>query len=140
MLLAHNRALKAIEADMAAAGVIPLNLYDVLLELNDAEDGLRMQELGQQVVLSRTRVSRLVDELERSGHVERHPHPDDGRATLARITDDGRAALRIAAPIYLEGIHRHFTSYLSETERRTISKGLTNVARSHDGLSLPKVR
>jgi len=135
MLLAHNRALRAIEADMAAEGVIALNLYDVLLELDNAPNGLRMQELGERVVLSRTRVSRLVDELETSGNVTRHPHPGDGRATIARITSAGRGALRAAAPVYLQGINRHFTSHLSATEQTAITNGLTRVVAFHDRAS-----
>ena len=140
MLLAHNRAVKAIEADMASAGVIPLNLYDVLLELNGKREGLRMQELGEQVVLSRTRVSRLVDELEASGYVERVAHPDDGRAKLAQITARGHTALTEAAPIYLEGINRHFSSHLSAAEQVSITQGLTKVVDFHDKPSMPAVR
>ena len=77
MLLAHSSALRAIEADMGAAGSIPLSWYDVLLELNGAGGRLRMQELAGRVVLSRTRVSRLVDELEHRGLVTRQPDPTD---------------------------------------------------------------
>ncbi len=132
MLLAHNRSLRAIENDLKAAGVIPLNWYDVLLELKAADEGLRMQELSERVVLSRTRVSRLVDELEAKDLVTRHPHPEDGRATLAKITKDGATALRAAAPIYLDGIERHFTAHLTSTEQRSITKGLSRVVAAQD--------
>lgn len=131
MLLAHNRALRAIEGDLAAAGVIPLNWYDVLLELRAAPEGLRMQDLGERVVLSRTRVSRLVDELERQGLVARQSDPDDGRATLAKITKDGTAALRSAAPIYLAGIDRHFSAHLTAAEQLSITGGLHKVIAAH---------
>ena len=95
VLLAQSRALRAIERDLDDAGVISLAWYDVLLELNAAPDRrLRMQELGLRAVLSRTRVSRIVSELESAGLVERVPDPDDGRATFATITTAGRAALR----------------------------------------------
>ena len=81
LLLAHSRAVRAIEVDVDAEGTIPLAWYDVLLELNAADDGqLRMQDLGMRAVLSRTRVSRIVGELEDAGLVKRRPHPDDGRA------------------------------------------------------------
>ena len=61
LLLAHNRAVRAIEADLDATEAVPLGWYDVLLELQAEPDGLRMQDLGERAVLSRTRVSRLVD-------------------------------------------------------------------------------
>lgn len=133
VLMAQHRVVRAIEADLAAAGVIPLTVYDVLLELNSAPGRcLRMQQLGQRVVLSRTRVSRLVDDLEADGLVERRPDPDDGRATLACLTPKGRHAFRRAAPMYLRGIEQHFTALLTDDERRTIARGLQRVVDHHD--------
>lgn len=133
--MAHNRALRAIEADLRAAGTISLTWYDVLLELNGAGGELRMQELAHRVVLSRTRVSRLVDELERRGLVCREPDPDDGRSVRACITPDGRAALRAAAPRYLAGIERHFLRHLDATERQAIARGLGRVIDAHESPS-----
>jgi DNA-binding MarR family transcriptional regulator len=133
VLLAQNRAVRAIERDLDDAGAIPLGWYDVLLELNAAPDRrLRMQELGRRAVLSRTRVSRLVGELERAGMVVRATDPDDGRATLATMTDAGRAAFVAAAPIYLAGIDRHFNRYLSAGQQRSIAAGLQRVIDAHD--------
>jgi DNA-binding MarR family transcriptional regulator len=131
LLLAHHRAVRAIEADLEAAGVIPLTWYDVLLELRAAPDGLRMQELGRRVVLSRTRVSRLVDELEAKGLVERSPDPDDKRATIASITPAGEAAFRAAAPVYLAKIDEHFNAYLTDAQRQVIATGLQRVVDGH---------
>lgn len=133
VLRAQHRVVRAIEADLAAAGEIPLSWYDVLLELNAAPDRrLRMQDLGERVVLSRSRVSRLVDELEREGLVERLADPTDGRALLAHLTDAGRAALRRAAPRYRDGIDHHFARYLSAGERRTVAEALERVVAAHD--------
>lgn len=132
LLLAHSRALTAIEADMEAAGTIPLTWYDVLLELRQEPKGLRMQELGDRVVLSRTRVSRLVDELEARGLVERRPDPVDGRATIASITGAGEDAFRATAPLYLAKIEEHFTRHLTATQQRAIATGLERVVAAHD--------
>lgn len=131
LLVAHSRALRAIEADLQRRGTIPLTWYDVLLELAAAGGRLRMQELGDRVVLSRTRVSRLVDELGREGLVSREPDPDDGRAVLAAITPAGRAALRATAPHYLRGIEEHFTRHLEPGEREAITSGLERVIAAH---------
>ena len=105
LLLAHHACVRAIEADLGAAGTVPLTWYDVLLELRSVPDGLRMQELGERVALSRTRVSRLVDELEQHGLVTRRADPDDGRVTIAAITDEGR---RRSGPHGLAKIDEHF--------------------------------
>ena len=132
VLLAQSRALRAIERDMAAAGAISLGWYDVLLELNAVRDRqLRMQDLAARAVLSRTRVSRIVGELEQAGYVERRPDPDDGRASLVALTADGREALRRAAPLYLDGIDRHFNRYLSAGAQRSIAAQLQRVIDAH---------
>ena len=132
LLLAQSRAVRAIERDMQAAGVIPLGWYDVLLELNAAPGRrLRMQDLAARAVLSRTRVSRIVTELEAQGLVERLPDPDDGRAWLAAITTDGRASLRAAAPVYLRGIDEHFNRHLSRAQQRDVASALQRVIDAH---------
>jgi DNA-binding MarR family transcriptional regulator len=133
VLRAQNRALRAIEQDLHDQGLIPLSWYDVLLELNAAPGRqLRMQDLAARVVLSRTRVSRLVSELERVGYIERVPDPDDGRATLARITAEGRTARRQAAPAYLTGIEKHFSRHLTAAQQDAVAKGLQRVIDAHE--------
>ena len=133
VLRAQNRALRAIEQDLHDQGLIPLSWYDVLLELNAAPSRqLRMQDLAARVVLSRTRVSRLVSELERVGYIERVPDPDDGRATLARITPEGRAARRQAAPAYLAGIEKHFSRHLTAAQQDAVAKGLQREVDAHE--------
>lgn len=134
LLLAQNAVLRAIESDLDRAGQVPLTWYDVLLELN-AADGhrLRMQALAARTVLSRTRVSRLVDELVAEGLVIRAPDPEDGRASFAVLTSAGRAALRNAAPVYLGGIRRHFTDHLDPAERDQLRRMLDKIVTAHQG-------
>lgn len=132
LLLAQNAALRAIEAQLAATGQIPLNWYDVLLELNAAPGRqLRMQELAGRVVLSRTRISRLVDELTQAGLVCREPDPADGRGSFAVLTSAGRGRLRAAAPAYLQGIRDHFAGHLTTGELRTVRTALDKVTAAH---------
>jgi DNA-binding MarR family transcriptional regulator len=140
LLLAHHRSVRAIEAALDAAGAIPLSWYDVLLELRAAPDGLRMQELGERAVLSRTRVSRLVDELEAAGLVARRPDPDDRRAAIASITPAGEAAFRATAPIYLAKIDEHFNAHLTARQREAIAAGLKRVVDAHARLAGPRRR
>ena len=133
LLQAQHVALRAIEAELAAADVIPLTWYDVLLELRAAPDmRLRMQELADRVVLSRTRVSRLVDELVAAGYVRRERCPDDGRSWFAVLTASGRRARRQAAPVYLAAIERHFNRHLTQRQQRVIEQGLANVVAANE--------
>lgn len=140
MLLAHSRALRAIEADLEAAGTIPLTWYDVLLELSGAGGRLRMQDLGDRVVLSRTRVSRLVDELERRALVVREPDDTDGRVTYAVLTAEGKKVLRATAPVYRRGIEEHFTKHLTANEQQVVATALSRVVDAHQLVAEPRRR
>lgn len=107
---------------------LPLAWCDILLEF-DAAPGrrLRMSDLGDRVVLSRTRVSRLVDEMVRSGLVCREANPDDRRSAFAVLTDAGSRRLSAAAPTDLVGIAEHFTRHLTAAELRTVGDALWRV-------------
>jgi len=131
VLLAQSRALRAIERDLEQAGTISLQWYDVLLELNAVPDGLRMQDLALRTVVSRTRVSRIVAELEEHRLVERAIDPGDARASVATITAAGRQELRRAAPVYLAGIDAHFNRYLTAPQRTAVASALQRVVDAH---------
>lgn len=128
LLRTHAAVVRQLERDLDRSQGLPLTWYDVLLELNSAEGRrLRMQELGERAVLSRSRISRIVDELARSGLVVREPDPADRRGSWAVLTEAGRARLRGAAPSYLDGIARHFADHLTAQERAAIVAGLERV-------------
>lgn len=123
LLLRTHAALVQVEE----AG-LPLSWYDVLLELNRAQGRrLRMTDLGERVVLSRTRVSRIVGYMADARLLQQHPDPDDGRATLATLTPKGRDALRKGAPTYLAGIDAVFSSRITAAETQTIVTALRKV-------------
>ena len=122
LLVAHSRLVPAVETDLRAAGQVSLSWYDVLLELNAAPGRrLRMSELGQRAVLSRTRVSRVVDELAAAGLAEREPDQADGRSSFAVLTASGREALRRAWPVYRKAIHRHLGAHLTVEQCRELA-------------------
>jgi DNA-binding MarR family transcriptional regulator len=133
LLVAHSRLVPAVEADLRAAGQISLSWYDVLLELNAAPGRrLRMSELGQRAVLSRTRVSRVVDELAAAGLAERQPDQADGRSSFAALTPAGRNALRRAWPVYREAIRRHLGTRLTAEQCRELAVLLEQAAADSD--------
>jgi DNA-binding MarR family transcriptional regulator len=143
LLLAHSAALRVIEAEVRRTGTVPLSWYDVLLELHAAHEqaasdgagALRMQELADRVVLSRTRVSRLVDEMAVAGLVRKRQDAEDKRVNWASITEDGVYALEQTAPAYRRSVERHFASLLTEDEARVIADALHRVARG-DGVDV----
>ena len=128
LLRVHAALVPTLDRALQAAHGLPLTWYDVLLELNAApERRLSMGELGAAAVVSRSRVSRVVDELVAAGLVVRETNPRDRRSAYAMITDAGRARLRAAAPTYLDGIERHFTAQMTVAEADTVAAALGKV-------------
>jgi DNA-binding MarR family transcriptional regulator len=128
LLQVHAGLVPVLDRELQSAAGLPLAWYDVLLELNGApQRRLRMSALGDKVVLSRTRVSRLVDEMAASKLVQREANPTDRRSAYAVITEAGRRALRNAAPIYLRAIQAHFGRYASDEELSAIAEVLWRV-------------
>jgi DNA-binding MarR family transcriptional regulator len=118
----------ALDEVMQVRTGIPLSWYDVLLELANAPGRrLRMSDLGNRVVLSRSRVSRLVDEMTARGLVEKHSDPDDGRSSFAVLTDSGYATFKAAAPLYVRAIEDQFAAALTSAELAEIARLLDQV-------------
>src|SRR5436190_135028 len=100
-LRGHATVTRALEADLIAGPRLSLATYDVLVQLAEApERRLRMTELADAVLLSRSGVTRLVDRLEREGLVVRAPVAEDGRGVSATLTERGVDRLRGASRIH----------------------------------------
>lgn len=132
-LNAHGVVIRRIEQDLNAQGLPPLSWYDVLWPLQRAEDGrLRMNQLAEEVVLSRTGLVRLVDRLEAAGLLRREPVPEDGRGSYAVITSDGAATLRRMWPVYRTHIEQDFLAPLGAgaTRLRTALERIVEAGRA----------
>lgn len=126
-LAAHARAVGEIENALRDEGLPPLTWYDVLWPLYQAPDHrLRMKELADEVVLSRTGLVRLVDRIEKAGLLRREPVPGDGRGAYAVITEEGIAMLRRMWPVYARGIRREFLDAVGD-DREPLVKALERV-------------
>ncbi|MFN2537832.1 MAG: MarR family winged helix-turn-helix transcriptional regulator [Mycobacteriales bacterium] len=116
-LRAHSHINRKLEAELVAEHDLPLASYDVLIQLAESEGRrLRMTELADRVLLSRSGLTRLVDRLERDGLVERVACASDARGMHAVLTEAGMERLRCAAPTHLRGIAEHVTSRLTPEE------------------------
>ncbi|HEY3529450.1 MAG TPA: MarR family transcriptional regulator [Nocardioides sp.] len=128
LLKVHATLVPRLDRELQDTHGLPLTWYDVLLELSSApERRLTMGQLGSVAAVSRTRVSRVVDELTRAGLVTREPNPHDGRSAYAGLTPAGRAALRKAQPTYLAAVHREFTDHLTARESEVLATALRKV-------------
>jgi DNA-binding MarR family transcriptional regulator len=121
LLRVHAALIKDLDAELEREHGLALSSYEVLLRL-DAAPGrrLRMSELAESVLLSRSGLTRLVDRLEREGLIERATCPSDARGAFAVLTAEGRAALRRAAPTHLAGVRDRFLSQFSAAELRQL--------------------
>jgi DNA-binding MarR family transcriptional regulator len=128
-LRSHATIMRSLEVELAAAKQLPLASYDVLVQLTEAPDHrLRMTELADRVLLSRSGLTRLVDRLERDGLVVRAPYPDDARGMYAVITDLGLAKLRAATAVHLPGIAAHFVAPFTAAELAQLGELLGRLA------------
>jgi DNA-binding MarR family transcriptional regulator len=109
--------VRVLETELVAEHPISLGAYDVLVQLAEAPDRrLRMAELADAVLLSRSGVTRLVDRLEVAGMVTRERFGGDGRGVVAVITTKGIDTLRAASRTHLAGVVRHFVEHLNPDE------------------------
>ncbi|MFC4012232.1 MarR family winged helix-turn-helix transcriptional regulator [Nonomuraea purpurea] len=114
---AQVRITRHLEAELLVAHDLPLASYEVLMQLAEApERRLRMNDLADRVLLSRSGLTRLIDRLQRDGLVTRQACPDDARGLFAVLTEAGAARLTEATPVYLRGIRTQFLDMLDAGE------------------------
>ena len=116
-LQAHAVVIRRLEADLLTEHALPLASYDVLVQLVEAPDRrLRMTELAQRVLISRSGLTRLVDRLEREGLVSREPCDDDARGLFAVLTERGFDSLRRASSTHLRGVQSYAIGRLDDAQ------------------------
>lgn len=100
---------------------LAVNEYDVLFTLSRCPSGwLRLNELNDNVLLSQSSLSRLVERLEKRGLVERMPAPQDGRGVLLRLTDAGRELQKQIGREHVRDISALMTPALTASEQREL--------------------
>lgn len=128
-LEAHAHTTELLARELRDEVDLPLSWYDVLVHLHEAEEHrLRMQELADRVLLSKSGLTRLIDRMERAGLVDRAACPSDRRGTFAELTPHGLDTLRNSAPTHLRGVREHFAALLSDEEAQVLEAALDRVA------------
>ncbi len=132
VLLRTASGLLRTFADAMQAEGFSLTWYDVLVQLHLAPDQrMRMQDLADAVVFSRSGLTRLIDRMEREGLVERAAVEDDRRGTYAVLTDGGRAAFERYQPGHRAALHEHFGRHLDEADLEALDRALRKVWQAH---------
>jgi DNA-binding MarR family transcriptional regulator len=114
MLRVYDRLMHELDAELEREHGVSLAEFDVLVQLDEApEHRMRMADLAEAVLLTRSGISRLVDRLEARGLVERARCPVDARGLNATLTDKGAELLSAASITHLAGVRARFTDRLS---------------------------
>jgi DNA-binding MarR family transcriptional regulator len=127
-LFAHAQVRRQLERELQAEQAMGLGEYEVLLLLARSQDRrLRMSELAERLVLSRSGVTRLIDRLQAGGLVERGSCDTDRRGAWAILTDAGYNRLRDASPTHLRGVGKHFLDRIPADELEAMRRSLERV-------------
>jgi DNA-binding MarR family transcriptional regulator len=127
-LRAHARVVRELEHELQAEQRLALTDYDVLVQLANAPDRrLRMSDLADRLLLSRSGATRLVDRLVAQGLLERVMCDIDRRGQWASLTDAGYERLRQASPTHLRGVAEHFLDRLTAEELAALERVFTRL-------------
>lgn len=119
-----------LDAELQAERGITLNWYDTLVHLDEAEGGLRMNELASRILLSKSGLTRVVDRMAEAGLVRRERPADNRRVVLVHLTPKGLETLEAARIVHRRGIQEHFVQHLDPSRLATLPQALERV-RDH---------
>jgi DNA-binding MarR family transcriptional regulator len=117
-----------LDAELERDAGIPMRSYDVLVHLEETPDGLRMNELAERILYSKSGFTRVVDRLEAAGLVRRVRPENDRRSIFVVLTDQGRSTLETARRHHRDGIEQHFSSLLSDTDVKSLTRALEKLS------------
>lgn len=136
LLRAHASATRRLNAQLVADHGLTINDYEVLIRLGRAPDRrLRRVDLAEQVLLTPSGITRLLDGLERSGYVDRASCDSDRRVVYAVLTDAGQEKLLEARASHFAQIEDHLAKRLDEEELASILVLLGKLGE--DGIEAP---
>ena len=128
LLRGHAALTRALNADLVTDHGLTLSDYEVLLRLSRApERKMRRVDLAEQVLLTASGITRLLDGLQASGYVDKAACSSDARVTYAVLTDAGHEKLRSAAEVHVAGIHAMFAERYSDDEMATLAELLSRL-------------
>jgi MarR family transcriptional regulator, 2-MHQ and catechol-resistance regulon repressor len=128
---AYVALTRELSASLVENHGLTINDYGCLLLLSRAgEEGMRRIDLANELQLSPSGITRLLDRLEDQGLVGKGICKQDARVSYAILTEAGLGKLKAAAPRHVEDIDRRIGEVLDEDEMRTLTELLSRIGNS----------
>lgn len=127
-LRTHARLVQRLEVEMESGEGLPLNWFDVLMQLSFAPGRrMRMHDLLPNLMLTRSGLTRRIDRMEGAGLVRREGCADDARGVVVALTPRGHARLRQVAPLHARRIQAYFAHHLTEQDLATMGASFRRI-------------
>jgi DNA-binding MarR family transcriptional regulator len=117
-----------LDGELERDAGIPMRWYDALVHLEESPDGLRMNELAERILYSKSGFTRVVDRMEEAGLVRRVRPENDRRSILVVLTDGGRETMERARRLHRHGIEQHFSRHLTDTDIKALTRALEKIS------------
>src|SRR6476469_10187601 len=111
-----------LDAELERDAGIPMRWYDTLVHLEEAPDGIRMNELAERILYSKSGFTRVVDRMEEAGLVRRVRPESDRRSILVMLTDQGRSTMGRARRYHRSAIEQHFARHLTDADIKALTR------------------
>ncbi|MGZ6060303.1 MAG: MarR family winged helix-turn-helix transcriptional regulator [Myxococcaceae bacterium] len=120
--------LDVLDTELEQAVGIPQRWYDVLVHLEESPQGIPMNELAERILYSKSGFTRVVDRMEEAGLVRRVRPPHDRRSILVLLTEKGTETKDRARRYHRDGIERHFSRHLTDTDIKALIRALEKIS------------
>ena len=117
-----------LDTDLEQEAGIPMRWYDILVQLEETPEGIPMNVLADRILYSKSGFTRVVDRMEDAELVRRVRPEQDRRSILVVLTEKGNETKELARRVHRDGIARHFSNHLSETDVRALTRGLQKIS------------
>jgi DNA-binding MarR family transcriptional regulator len=117
-----------LEAELERDAGIPLRWYDILVQLEETPDGIRMNELAERILYSKSGFTRVVDRREEAALVRRVRPENDRRSILVVLTDQGRTTMEQARRHHRHAIEEHFSRHLADSDIKALTRAFEKLS------------
>ena len=117
-----------LDTELQTTAGIPQRWYDVLIHLEETPNGIPMTELADQILYSKSGFTRVIDRMEDAGLVQRVRPQHDRRSILVTITTTGTNTMKHARRHHRDGINRHFSQHLTDTDTKALTHALEKIS------------